>query len=159
MPRRNEERLFWESFTKAYPIKGAALLPLAAMPVVGCGREGAPDRPLDRLDYASQSGDARRPKTAEKLHNDVTRLNGLLALRSKRDLAFNRPEYLDATVDAAITAPDQIATSSPAEPWTLDRIEDHIRAATSTTTSKLVLCSRLRARYTKRDNYLGGDNR
>lgn len=88
MPRRNTDRLFWESFTKAYPIKATALLIIAAMAVVGCGREGALSRSLDQLDYDSLPAKAPRPSTpADKLHVAATDLEGLLSVQARRALS------------------------------------------------------------------------
>jgi hypothetical protein len=92
-----ERRLFWEAFEKAYPVKATAVLLIAALVVVGCGREGSLSRALSKLNYDSLPAKAPRPtKPAEKLHAAATELKDLVAVESKRHLSKKQAEQAGA---------------------------------------------------------------
>jgi hypothetical protein len=83
-----ERRLFWEAFEKAYPVKATALLLIAALTVVSCGKEESLSHALSKLNYDSRPEKAPRPTTpAAKLDAAVSELKGLFAVQRKRDLS------------------------------------------------------------------------
>jgi hypothetical protein len=102
--RRGERRLFWEAFTRSYPVKATALLLIVALVVVGCGKEAAISDALGQLNYDSLPEKAPRPtKPAEKLHVAASDLKELLAAQAKGDLTDKQAKHArDAR--AAITA-------------------------------------------------------
>jgi transglutaminase superfamily protein len=93
----HRRRMFWEAFNEAYPVKATALLLVAALAVVSCGKEGSLSRALSKLNYDSLPAKAPRPtKPAEKLHVAVTDLNGLLAVQARRGLSNKQAEHARA---------------------------------------------------------------
>jgi transglutaminase-like putative cysteine protease len=122
-----ERHLFWEAFTKAYPVKVTALLLIAALTVVSCGKEAALSRALSDLNYDSLPAKAPRPtKPAEKLHAAVAELKGLLAAQAKGDLS-------GAQADHARGARTRIASELGALERQFDadraKLEDHHASA------------------------------
>src|SRR5687767_8588425 len=97
MRRSGDQRMFWESFTKAYPVKATAFGLIAALVVVGCGREAAMSRLPDRINYDSLPREAPRPtKPPEKLHAAATELEDLLRAQAKRDLSDKQTDQARA---------------------------------------------------------------
>jgi transglutaminase-like putative cysteine protease len=107
MRRKAGERgLFWEEFAKSYVVKATALLLVAAMTVVSCGKDAGLSRALSDLHYDSlPAKDAGPQKPAEKLHVAVRQLKALLAAQSKHGLSGDqakRARAARATIDAQL---------------------------------------------------------
>lgn len=116
--RAQQPRMFWEAFTKAYPVKATALALVVVLLVVVTGREGTLSRGLT-LNYDSLPGKAPKPtKPAEKLHVAVRQLKGLLTVQAKRELSKKQAEHARA-------ARAQIATQlhSLARQFEADRVK------------------------------------
>lgn len=111
MRRSGDEFLFWERFTKSYPIRATALLLITALTVVSCGREGAISRSLDRINYDSLPAEAPRPTTpAEKLQVAASEFGELLALQRERDLSDTQTDRARAArsrIDSALRGLDR----------------------------------------------------
>lgn len=91
MTSRRTNTLFWERFTGGFPIRATAVMLVAALAVVGCGREGAISRSLERIDYDSLPAGAGRPaKPDDRLHAAATELRDLLTIQRRRDLSASQ---------------------------------------------------------------------